>query len=157
MTFTIEHMPTARMIFARKTGPYGPGNQETMEYLKAWARRRNLLRESATLLGIAQDNPQHTPPEQCRYDACLIIREAGASEIGDLQDTSLRLGEFPGGTYAVFKTAHTPQGVNEVWSSAFPALLEAGIRLDERPTVERYTGSLLPEGLCELCVPIRQS
>ncbi|WP_172199623.1 AraC family transcriptional regulator [Saccharibacillus qingshengii] len=157
MVFTIEHMPKARVIFARKTGPYGPQNQETMEHLKAWARRRNLLRESTILLGIAQDNPQLTPPEQCRYDACLIIREASASEIGDLQDTSLRLGKFPGGIYAVFKTAHTPQGVNEVWASAFPALIEAGILLDERPAVERYTGSLLSEGVCELCVPIRQS
>jgi DNA gyrase inhibitor len=57
----------------RQVGPYCPGSIQAMEKLKKWAKEKNLLTESAIMLGIPQDNPEMTLPESCLYDACIVI------------------------------------------------------------------------------------
>lgn len=75
MDVRVETLPSYRLAYVRQIGPYGPANVQAMEELKSWAREKGLLTESAVLFGIPQDNPQITPPEQCRYDACITITE----------------------------------------------------------------------------------
>ncbi|MET3846472.1 DNA gyrase inhibitor GyrI [Paenibacillus sp. OAE614] len=73
MVIKFEMMPKTRIAFVRQVGSYGPRNIQVMEALKKWAAEKNLLNESSILLGIAQENPESTPPEKCRYDACIVI------------------------------------------------------------------------------------
>ncbi|GGH76095.1 hypothetical protein GCM10007362_17820 [Saccharibacillus endophyticus] len=56
--------------------------------------------------------------------------------------------------YVVFRIPHTAEGVQSAWSDAFPTLQKAGYRLNGKPAIERYSGLLLQQGLCELCMPI---
>lgn len=151
MEFTIEILPDARVVYTRSIGPYGPQNAQAMERLKDWAKRHGLLTLSSVLLGIPQDHPRLVRPDQCRYDACLVTQHPIRT------DDSLYEAEFEGGTYAVFRIPHTAESVQAAWTDAFSILQKAGYRLNDKPAIERYSGLLLLQGACELCVPILRS
>ncbi|MDR9854806.1 GyrI-like domain-containing protein [Paenibacillus sp. VCA1] len=148
MKMNIETIPNYRIAYVRQMGPYGPANAKTMEKLKKWAAEKHLLTESAILFGIPQDNPDTTLPENCRYDACIVI------STDELTDDSIDEGEFSGGEYAVCTVKHTPEDVQKAWADVFPALQQSGYRMDHKPVVERYTGKMVAEGFCELCIPV---
>lgn len=149
MDAKFEMLPSYRLAYVRQTGPYGAGNVSAMEALKDWAMGKNLLTESAVVFGIPQDNPQTTSPEQCRYDACIVIAE------DDLVDDAVRESELNGGDYAVFTIKHTAEAIQNAWASIFPAVHSMGFQVDDKPVLERYTGILLTENDCELCVPVK--
>jgi len=150
MQFTIHSLPKCRIAYVRQVGPYGPANSQAMEKLKQWAGERNLLTESAVLLGIPQDNPATTPPQNCRYDACIVLSEDQPI------DDSVGESEFPGGEYAVCIVNHTTDDVQKAWAELFPALQRSGYQLDDKPIVERYTGEMIQNERCELCVPVKR-
>ncbi|NGZ74840.1 AraC family transcriptional regulator [Saccharibacillus alkalitolerans] len=148
MEFKIETLQPVRIVYVRRRGVYGPENAKAMEQLKAWARERGLLTEAAVLYGMPLDHPQAVSAEQCRYDACIVTGEPIGAEEGVFER------RFEGGTYAVFRVPHTAEGMQAAWAAAFPALQKAGCRLSDQPAVERYAGTQLLQGFCELCVPI---
>lgn len=149
MHFTIQSLPRYRIAYVRQVGPYGPANSEVMEKLKKWAAERSLLNESAILLGIPQDNPATTPPESCRYDACIVLSD------DQPLDDSIRESEFSGGEYAVCIVYHTAEDVQKAWAELFPALQRSGYQMDDKPIVERCTGEMIHNDRCELCVPVK--
>jgi len=148
MKMKIETIPNYRMAYVRQVGPYGPANAQAMEQLKQWAADENLLTESAILLGIPQDHPERTLPGDCRYDACIVISPDQAL------DGSIEEGEFSGGEYAVCTVEHTAEEVQKAWAGIFPALQQSGYQMDHKPAVERYTGKMIADGFCEICIPV---
>ncbi len=82
------------MAFVRHTGPYNECGA-AWEKLCSWAEAKGLFGPNTQLLGLCYDDPEVTPPEKIRYDACLTI------------DTDVRpegevgVQEIPGGRYAV--------------------------------------------------------
>jgi len=145
---TVEHLPTYRIAYIRQVGPYGPANAQAMEKLKVWAMERNLLTTSAILFGIPQDNPATTPPENCRYDACIVISED--DEIGG----SINESELAGGTYVICNIKHTAEEVQKAWAEVLPYIQSKGYQIDNKPVIERYTGEMITHHLCEICIPI---
>ncbi|ETT37506.1 GyrI-like domain-containing protein [Paenibacillus sp. FSL K6-1122] len=152
MEMVIENLPSYRIAYVRQVGSYGPANSQAMEMLKSWARAKNLLTASTVLFGIPQDNPESTIPEDCRYDACIVIsKDFPMDELTpDLNET-----ELPGGQYLVCKVKHTTEAVQQAWTEIFPRLQSSGYTLDNKPVMERYTGHLVNLDFCEICVPIR--
>lgn len=132
-------------------GPYGPANGQAMEKLKQWAREQNLLTRTAVILGIPQDNPEITPPENCRYDACIVISKDYLVDTDD----SINVGELQSGHYLVFEIEHTSEAVQQAWLKIFPELQSRGYQMDKRPILERYTGKAIDNHLCEICVPVK--
>jgi DNA gyrase inhibitor GyrI len=145
---TIETFPNYRLAYIRRVGRYGPENKDTMESLKAWARAKNLLTETAVIFGIPQDNPEYTAPEQCRYDACIIIPDSFVI------DDTVEEGEFPGGTYGVFKITHTQEEVQKAYREIVPCFLEKGLEIANKPVIEKYAMEMIELNYCEICVPI---
>ncbi len=166
MTLKIEHIAPCSMAYIRHTGPYGPGNAETMERLKHWAKSRNLMNGHSVILGIAQDNPQMIPPETCRYDACILLPDGspdgssgGGSGGGSVEDSptekEVHTGSITGGKYGVFTIDHTAGAVKQAWEEVFPQLFtESYIPDSSRPILERYKAELIEQHLCEICIPI---
>jgi DNA gyrase inhibitor GyrI len=149
MDFIIEKLPSQPIVFIRRTGAYGVENNTLMATLKEWADKRGLFVDS-TIYGIAQDNPKTTPPEQCRYDVCLV---AGTDRP---TDETVQLGELPSGRYAVFTIPHTIEAVQEFWSAVFQVLYDSNLQYDEtKPILARYKYRLIEDGKCEFCVPIQ--
>ncbi|HZG80506.1 MAG TPA: GyrI-like domain-containing protein [Brevibacillus sp.] len=148
METRIEILPNYRIAYVRQIGPYGPANLQAMQELKKWAMEKGLLTESAILFGIPQDNPQTTLPEKCRYDACIVIRKD--EQIDDLVCES----EIHGGDYVIFTIKHTAEDVQRAWTEIFPAIYNMGYQIDNKPILEKYSGDMLKNDFCEICVPI---
>lgn len=158
MTFKIEQIAPCSMAYIRHTGPYGPGNIETMERLKHWAKSRNLLNGHSVILGIAQDNPQMISPEMCRYDACILLPD-GYPDCGSFEDSStekeVHIDSITGGRYGVFTIGHTAEAVKQAWEEVFQRLFaESYIPDSSRPILERYKSELIERHLCEICIPV---
>lgn len=150
MEMYIENLPSYRIAYVRQVGPYGPANAKAMDKLKQWANKNQLLNESATLLGIPQDDPASTPPQNCRYDACIVITESER-----LEDDFIEMGELLGGDYLICKVRHTAEDIQLAWNVMIPHLQTSGYAVDTKPVVERYRWELLNQHFCEICVPVR--
>ncbi|HEX9060779.1 MAG TPA: GyrI-like domain-containing protein [Clostridia bacterium] len=150
MDIIIENMPAYRIAYIRQTGPYGINNVKTMEELKSWAKSSHLFNDETIILGIAQDNPETTRPENCRYDTCIVV-----SNDYSVTDSYVREGNIVGGKYAVFIINHTKEDVQKAWVDIFPELLRQGYQFDvARPIIERYTVKMVNNHRCEICVPV---
>jgi AraC family transcriptional regulator len=95
MDVRIETFPLRRVAFVRHVGPYRQVRR-AWEKLAAWAGPRGLFGPNTLAIGVGHDDPDITPAEKIRCDACLTIDgpftpegEVGVQEVG-------------GGEYAVF-------------------------------------------------------
>lgn len=149
MIIQIETIPTNRIAYVRQVGPYGPANVHAMEKLKEWASAKSLLTGTSILLGISHDNPETTLPENCRYDAGIVISEE--CQIDDFVCEN----QFFGGKYAVCTVKHTAEDIQKAWREIFSYLSNCGYQIDEGPIFERYTGEMISNHFCEICVPIK--
>ena len=82
------------MFFLRHVGPYdqvGP----TWGRLCEWAGPKGLLTPTVKAIGLCHDDPEVTPQDKIRYDACLTL----AGEVVPEGDIGVQ--EIPGGRYVV--------------------------------------------------------
>jgi DNA gyrase inhibitor GyrI len=150
LNINIEKIPSYRIAFIRKVGPYGTGNIQTMEKLKNWSDSNKLLNNQSIIFGIAQDNPEETRPEDCRYDVCIVVSNEFC-----INDDLVKQGNIIGGQYAIFKISHTAEAVKKVWTEIFPELINQGYQYDKtKPILERYSSEMVNNHYCEICVPI---
>ena len=94
MEVRIEKLEPMRVAFARHIGPYEEC-EPAWEKLCAWAGPKGLLGPDTTIIGVSYDDPEVTPPEKIRYDACITVGEdiEAEGEIG--------VQVIAGGDYAV--------------------------------------------------------
>lgn len=150
MNINIEMIPSFKIAYIRRRGPYGLENVQIMEQLKNWAREKNLFNENSIILGIAQDNPQFTDPKDCRYDTCLIVEDEFK-----VDNNYINFGKTIGGKYCVFIISHTVDAMQKAWNEIFPELLKRDYRFDDRrPIIERYAVQMVNKHYCEICLPI---
>jgi len=149
MKMQIEMIPNERIAFVRQVGPYGPDNVQAMEKIKKWAEERQLFTGKAVILGIPQDNPETTRPEDCRYDACLVISQEEAV------DENVIDGRLAGGVYAICEISHTADSIQQAWTDIFEEIHHGAYQVDDsRPAMERYTADMIQRHACELCIPL---
>ncbi|MFK4568267.1 GyrI-like domain-containing protein [Enterococcus sp. UD-01] len=142
------NFPEQKIIYKRRTGSYGEANKQLMEEFKQWLKNRQLLDKEAVVLGIPQDDPRQTAPEQCRYDVALVV-----DSFDDYSEIKQAI--LPAGKYAVFTIVHTAEAMKETFAKMNDVLIRAGYVIDsERPLIERYAVDLINQNKCQLCVPI---
>lgn len=150
MAYQIEEMSKSRIAYMRRVGPYGAGNYALMKKFKEWAKANGLFTTSAVILGISQDNPATTPPENCRYDVGVVVSEQFVAA-----NANVNIAELPGGRYAVFTIDHTAEAIQKAWGEIFVQLSAKGQQPDaSRPILERYIPAMIDKHLCEICVPV---
>lgn len=94
MEVTIKKLPPRRVAFVRHVGPYIECGK-AWDKLCGWASSKGLFGPDTICLGISYDDPDITPPEKLRYDACLTVGE-------DVQaEDEIGLQDIAGGDYAV--------------------------------------------------------
>ncbi len=148
MKIKVETLPNYRIAYVRRVGSYGSANIEVMEKLKKWAKEKNLF-ESSIIFAVPQDNPETTLPENCRYDACIVLSN-------DYQmDDSIYEGEISGGKYLVYEIKHTAEDIQKAYAEIFTAVQSTGYQIDNKPILERYTYDMVNNHYCEICVPIK--
>lgn len=148
MNIKIENLPNYRIAYVRKVGPYGPHNVKTMEKLKGWAKKKGLFNKNSTILSIPRDNPDVTSPEECRYDADIVI--SNEYQV----DNDVREDKLLGGQYAIYRVKHTQEDIQKAWDTIFVELLKKGYQIDSKPMFERYYGEEDDVDYCDICVPV---
>jgi AraC family transcriptional regulator len=86
--------PDTRVAFVRHVGPYAEMGA-AWKRLIDWAEPRGLLGPKPECIGLSRDDPEVTPPNKLRYDACIAVGPAIRAE----GDVGLQL--IVGGPYAV--------------------------------------------------------
>ncbi len=154
-TQAIQNLSAASVAYFRQTGPYGPSLHSLWNKLSDWAKTQNLWTGPVIMYGISHDNPMETPPDRCRYNACIEIPR-GTKLIGGPQYADL-----PGGPYAVLpfedQAPAIPAALDKLFQQIIP---KAGKQFDfTRPIFELYRGTdcYKPDGtiVCDLCVPVK--
>lgn len=154
MDVQIKTLPGYHVAYMRYIGPYGPGVSKHWEALRKWRRARGLVGPGTAALGISHDDPSITPPDKCRYDACVTVPKDLRAESG------INLADIPGGKYAVLRFRGTDRQIGEAWNSIYRDWLpQSGFQCDDRPCFELYTDEhqCHPDGSweCDICVPVR--
>ncbi len=153
MNVRVVEIEPARVAFLRYTGPFGPALGEFWRNVVAPWMQDNGLNGRVTY-GVAMDDPGTTPPEKCRYDACV--------EVGhdDPAPPPATLATIPGGRYAVVDYFGASSGIGQAWhdfhAEALPA---AGLIARPAPCFERYAADFRAdpqtgEFACELFIPV---
>jgi len=148
MNIKVDHLPNYRIAYVRQVGPYGPHNVKVMEKLKSWAKKKGLFNKDSTILSIPRDNPEVISPENCRYDAGIVISNGYRinNEVGE--------DRLIGGQYAIYRVRHTAEEIQKAWDLIFVELLNKGYLVDSRPMFERYYGEEDDVDYCDICIPI---
>jgi len=94
MEIRIDNIEPMRVASVRHVGPYEEC-EPAWQKLCAWAGPRGLFGPGTKMIGISYDDPEVTPPEKIRYDACITVDDAIESE----GEVIIRM--IPGGDYAV--------------------------------------------------------
>lgn len=153
MQVRVVETEPARVACLRHTGPFGPAlGVFWRDVVAPWMQANGLL--GRVTYGVAMDDPAATPPELCRYDACV--------EIGhdDPAPPPAALATIPGGRYAVVDYAGVPAGIGDAWYAFYAqALPAAGLQARPGPCFERYAADFRADPqsgafACELFIPI---
>lgn len=118
MNVIIEELPAYRLAYVRQIGPYGPQLMQAWGRLMGWAGPSGLLGPKSACVGISWDNPEMTPAERCRYDACLVIGEASPEPAG-LEAHGVSLQTLPGGLHACYRRPTRMHEYAEAWNEIF--------------------------------------
>lgn len=154
MNVEVREMPEYNVAYVRKMGPYG---KETCEQafgeLMQWAGPRGHL-ASGVMLGVYWDNPEVTPPEKCRVDACVSVPH------GTAPGGQFGMQIISGGTYAVCHFEIKADNFQQSWEDAFAWIVSSGYECDDRPCYELYHTSAEdhPEGkwIFDICIPLKR-
>ena len=155
MNVSVTSLPDFHVACMRNVGPYGPTQIPALwGKLMAWAGPRGLMTPDFVSLGISYDDPHVTPPEKCRYDACIVVPAGFPAE------SSVVLKDIPGGRYAVYAYEGSAAGIMEPWRQIFTTWLpSSGFQPDDRPCFELYRGDHFDPAKqvfrCEICIPVK--
>lgn len=97
-TIEIRELPAFRAAFLRHVGPYeqvGP----TWERLCGQAGPLGLFGPDTKMFGVSYDDPEVTPADKLRYDACIVVGED--FDTTRTEGSELGVAAFGGGRYAV--------------------------------------------------------
>ena len=148
----IQRAP-ARIVVLRYVGPYGrPLAAFWQTRVMPWMHDRGLA--GRAMIAIFHDDPDVTPPEQCRCDVGAVI-DADFVAAGAEHVTTV-----PGGRYATAPFFGTPDGLPEIWTGLLRDWLPAsGFKLDGRPMFEHYPADARFDAAtgafaCEITIPV---
>jgi AraC family transcriptional regulator len=112
MEVRIEDISPERALFVRHTGPYDLC-ETAWNKLCFWACPKGLCTADSIFIGVCYDDPQVTPPDKIRYDACITITGdvKGEGEVG--------IQTIEGGLYAVV----THKGPYSMLESSYAQLM----------------------------------
>jgi AraC family transcriptional regulator len=167
MRIEVKELPDMHIAYIRHLQGYRKGAPDSrisqaFERICKWAEAKNLFGPNTLVIGIPHDNPEITPDDRSRYDACVTIpREIVASQgVISVQD-------IPGGKYAVCRievSASEASQIGEMIDDLYGEwLLEwlpfSGCQADDKPPLEIYreaVGRPVGTWICmDFCIPIK--
>jgi AraC family transcriptional regulator len=147
-----------RVAYMRYVGPYGAARIAELWYrFEPWCAARGLRSPRHRMFGIAQDNPNFTPPERTRYDACIEV-DADFQPEGDVAVQTI-----PAGRHACTPFTGKAVEIRAAWIRFLTVTLpDQGLMPEWAPAIEMYAPDFAIDpntGVmsCTLCMPLRRS
>jgi AraC family transcriptional regulator len=105
------------------------------------------------VLGVYWDNPEVTPPDKCRVDACVSVPE------GTVPEAPVEIQTIVGGPHAVCHFEISAGGSQNAREKAFAWLVNGGCECEERPCYELFHNEARdhPEGKWVYDIRIRRT
>ena len=155
MKVEIIDMKPATVAYVRHIGPYDQCGR-AWETLCTWAGPRGLLGPGCRFLGLSYDDPDVTPADKIRYDACITV-DGEAKPEGEIGVQQLE-----GGAYAMSTHIGPYDKLSEVYAQLCGQWLPAhGYEIASKPSIEVYQNSpedTEPEDLItDVHVPLQSS
>ncbi|MEM7229172.1 MAG: AraC family transcriptional regulator [Planctomycetota bacterium] len=117
MDIRIETREPVYVASVRHVGPYN-GVGDAWKTLMKWGWAKMIFGKPETF-GVCYDDPDVTPAERIRYDACMVV-DAKTKPKGKVE-----LQHLPGGTYAVTLHEGSYENLSETYAQMF-AQIESG-------------------------------
>ncbi|HEY1151834.1 MAG TPA: GyrI-like domain-containing protein [Pseudoduganella sp.] len=153
MDISIVELEPVRVAYLRHTGAYGPAlNDFWRKVVQPWMAANGL--QGRVTYGVALDDPRTTPPDQCRYDACVAVDKQYVAGAPAALET------IPGGWHASTRYAGPASGIGQAWDEFYGKVLgEMGLRDRPGACFERYAADFSQDPAtgafeCELFIPI---
>lgn len=121
MKVDVKAVEDMHVAYVRHVGPY-PECKKAWDELTAWAFPKGLFQESTRVLGVCYDDPEQTPPEKIRYDACITVPKDVQGE-GNIKTMTIK-----GGDYAVLVHEGSYENLSQSWKHLFMEWLPASGR-----------------------------
>jgi len=120
------------IAFVRHVGPYAQC-EAAWAALCGWAGPKGLLGPRTLFIGRSYDDPEVTPADRIRYDACISLdREAQPEGL-------VGVDALPGGEYAVFRHQGSYSKLAEAYARIMGGWLpQSGRELRDEPSLELY-------------------
>jgi AraC family transcriptional regulator len=132
MNVLIKNLPEYHVAYIRHIGNYFEV-KKIWEQLCEWAGKNQLFKKDTIMLGIGYDNPETTPTDKLRYDACITI------------DKNIKTPDFiktmnlPGGKYAVYRFEDVAENIAASYHKLFAEWIPQNNHIvDDRPCFEIY-------------------
>ncbi|WMX33887.1 GyrI-like domain-containing protein [Aeromonas caviae] len=130
-TMNTVEMNARTLAYIRVTGPYGEGYDAVCHRLHQWAAPRGL--EGGEWIFIYHDNPEVTPPAQCRTDIGISV------PVGTLGAGEVEIQLIPAGRYAQSRYLITDRSqYGERWQEHIGDIVAAGLAFGDGPCFELY-------------------
>jgi AraC family transcriptional regulator len=128
----LRTIASIRVAYLRHVGSW-TGVSALFDQLFQWAGSRGLIGPGIRVLGRCPDDPEITPEDKLRFDACIAVDGEFSA------DETCRTSEIPGGTYAI---AHH-RGPYRTLTNTYLALIGRWLpgthyALADEPVVEAY-------------------
>lgn len=127
---TVE-MDARTLAYIRVTGPYGEGYDAVCGRLHQWAATRGLA--DGEWIFIYHDNPEVTPPAQCRTDIGITV-PAGTQGTGEVETQGIPAGRYAQSRYLI--TDRSQYGPR--WQEHIGDIVAAGLAFGDGPCFELY-------------------
>jgi len=150
----VRRLPELHVAYARHVGRYQEIGR-AFERLMRWAEPRRLTGKPETqVLAVYYDNPDVTPVDRLRADACITVPPGTKAE----RDVGIM--EIPGGLFAVAHVEIDISQYGEAWDRLMTDWMpESGYQPDGRLCYENYLNdpATHPKAkhIVEICEPIR--
>lgn len=162
MDIEVKTLPTYHVAYIRHISGYRKGEfnstiNQSFQRVCGWAAARDLFGPNTLVIGIPYDNPDITPNDRCRYDACVTVPETVGEGSGDVS-----IEDIPGGKYAAARisvSSSETRKIGEAVDAMYGWLPSSGYILDDRPALEIYYDN--PDHApgewitMDYCIPVR--
>jgi AraC family transcriptional regulator len=120
----------------RMVGPYSDSSTAAWGRMFEWLNSSGLIRQIGTGYGLLLDDPRQTPPEKCRYEACVELLDDARGVV----PSEFNVRRLPGGAYARQRHVGGTVGLSKTISTMRSEWVpQYGVIVDtRRPVIEIY-------------------
>lgn len=154
MNVEVKEIEPIRVAYARHVGPYHECGK-AWEKICLWAGPKGYFQPGAQFIGLCYDDPDVTPPEKIRYDACITVDEACRP------DGQIGVQTIEGGLYAMATHHGSYSRLNDTYAALCGRWIpQEGYEIRSLPSFEIYLNdpNSTPEDelLTDVYVPIEK-